>query len=350
MIMSFVAKAEYWIADPYKYANNMTVVGVVSFSGEEQGSEFLEIGAFCGDECRGSSMASYQKVFDRYYFFLMIYGEHNDEISFRCYDHRLNLELELIPETLINFQSNAMLGGVVDPFVFSFQTYQHTISLDILPEIGGVVTGTGVYDKYDTCFINITPNPGYQLDAIMEDGDTLTKQTYYSFIVMSDRHFDAEFAIKEYQISLSADPEIGGFVSGAGTYLHAQTVYAIAQANDNYVFEKWTDTDGAFVSSNNQYIFEAKEDLSLVAHFRSTESMDKSYVNDLLLYPNTACGFININGLEKETDVVIYDYTGRMILKKSLSSGDNIIDVSNIPNGTYIISIDNKNYKLTINN
>ena len=111
----------YWVTDPYMFANNMTVTGVICFNEEEQRSESLEIGAFCGDECRGSSIAVYEEIFDRYLIYLMIYGEHNDEISFRCYDHKLNMELDLIQETSINFQINGMIGTIVDPFIFSFQ-------------------------------------------------------------------------------------------------------------------------------------------------------------------------------------------------------------------------------------
>ena len=99
LFATLAAKANYWTPNPYQYQNNMTVIGVLSFNGVEQNSDMLEIGAFCGDECRGSVMAQYEEIFDRCFFYLMIYGEHNDSITFRCYDHNRNMELEMISES-----------------------------------------------------------------------------------------------------------------------------------------------------------------------------------------------------------------------------------------------------------
>ena len=163
--ISLCANAQYenhWSPNPYQYPNNMTIIGVVSFNGEEQRSSSMELGAFCGEECRGSVIANYEEMFDRYFFYIMVYGEQNDEISFRCYDHNINMELNLIQETFVNFQTNVMMGGVVDPFVFSFQTYQFDISLDVFPEYGGNVIGAGTYNQYDTCFLELNPASDYQ--------------------------------------------------------------------------------------------------------------------------------------------------------------------------------------------
>lgn len=498
MFISLIAEANYWTPNPYQYQNNMTVVGVISFNGIEQKSDMLEIGAFCNDECRGSVIAQYEEVFDRSYAFLMIYGEYNDSITFRCYDHNRNMELEMIPESHIMFQSNAMMGGVVDPFVFSFQSYKHNINIELSPEATATIIGGGEYNQYDTCYIEITPNQGFQFDALTENGDTLTTQPNYSFIVMSDRnlvahlsempiyyqvtaevnpevagsvegigqylesetctlqittnsgydyvglyeddelittetsytfevnsnrhfkaefliqinyyqvsaeinpnaagtisglgayqegetcnleivanegydfvalkengevvseentysfivesdrHFLAEFALKEYVVTLSAEPKEGGTVSGGGTFTHGATAYAIAIPNQNYSFKNWT-KDGVVISSNPQYVFEVTESIELVAHFEYHDNVEELSDDGLTIYPNPASDFINIRGLKKEVDATIYELTGKIILKKTLSSEDNIIDVSNIPNGTYIINIDNKNRRIVIN-
>ncbi len=504
LLLSLYAKSQYdnhWVADPYLYANNMTAIGVICFNGEEQRSESLEIGAFCGDECRGSSIAVYEEMFDRYFIYIMIYGEHDDEITFRCYDHRLNLELDLIQETSINFQVNGMIGTIVDPFIFSFQTYQYKISIDILPEIGGVVTGDGIYDMYDTCFINISPNDGYQFDGLVENGDTLTKQYDYSFIVLSDRHFEAclseipiyyqitaetfpspggvitgtgqylenetctlqiipssgyiydglyeneelvtaetsysfnadsdrhfiakfslqinyyqvtaditpdnagtitglgayqegdvcnitvtinegyhfvalkengeivstdpdysfivdsdrhfvaEFKLQEFNVSLSANPEEGGYVSGGGTYHYGTTVYAIANPNKDYTFLNWTNEEGEIVSTNSQYVFEVKNDISLIANFIYVDNIIESDYAKFSIYPNPASDFIIVeNNNPDPCCMTIYDLTGKVVSKKHIDSFRNRINIGELFDGTYIISFDKKNYyKLIIN-
>lgn len=272
LLLGFNAIAQYennhWKPNPYQFANNMTLIGVITFNGEEQRSESLELGAFCGDECRGSVIATYEELFDRYFFFIMIYGEHNNEISFRCYDHRLNLELDLIQDTTINFQANAMIGDVVNPFIVAFQTYQHSITLNILPEIGGIVDGEGVYDKYDTCFLSITPNAGYQFDALVENDDTLTKQNNYSFIVLSDRHLEAHFSEMPiyYTIAAEADPITGGTLIGEGQYLEGEDCTIHITTNPGYVYEGLYENE-QLITSDTVYSFVVDADRHFVAKF-----------------------------------------------------------------------------------
>lgn len=264
-------KAQYenhWTQNPYQYPNNMTIIGVVSFNGVEQRSQSIELGAFCGEECRGSVMANYEEMFDRYFFYMMVYGEQNDEISFRCYDHKLNLELNLIQETFIDFQTNAMIGGVVEPFVFSFQTYQFDVSLDIFPEDAGDVIGEGIYNQYDTCYLELIPATSYQFDALLENGDTVTKQNHYSFIVLSDRHFEAYFSEKPvyYQITAEADPSSGGVVTGIGEYLEGESCTLQISANEGYIYEGLYENE-QLVTSDTVFSVVADADHHYVAKF-----------------------------------------------------------------------------------
>ena len=499
MIVPFLTKANHWQPDPYQFESNMTITGVLHFDDVEQRKASIEIGAFCDGVCRGSSKVQYVESLDRYYVFMMVYGHYGDSISFKCYDHNMNIELEMIGKSYVEFKSNDIIGNASEPFIFAFDSYKHNITADILPEISGAITGGGEYKKYDTCFITITPKEGYKFEALLENDDTITKQPSYSFIVLSDRkfmavlsempvyykitansnpetgghvfgtgeylenetctlqvgthsgydyvglyendelittdtiysfvaesdrnftaefsikinyfeissqvtpsgagsvsglgayqeydicnleitpnegydflmlkegatvvsqepsysfevlsdrHFNAVFALKEYQVTFSANPEEGGMVSGSGTYKHGHTVYAIAVPNENYIFEKWTDADGTFVTANNQYVFEATEDINLVAHFMYTESIDESHIDKLLFYPNPASDFISISGIERDSDLTIYDLMGKVVLKTSVESGDNMIDVSNISNGTYIIAVDGKFNRIVIN-
>ena len=78
LFVSLNLNANHWNPNPYQYQNNMTVIGVISFDDDEQRTASLELGAFCGDECRGSVMTHYEEIYDRYYVYLMIYGNHDD--------------------------------------------------------------------------------------------------------------------------------------------------------------------------------------------------------------------------------------------------------------------------------
>ncbi len=75
-----------------------------------------------------------------------------------------------------------------------------------------------------------------------------------------------------YTLSLEAQPEEGGSVSGEGQYAHLQQVNVIATPSIGYHFERWTDSNGTEVSTSASYSFVMPDaDLHLVAHFGKSE-------------------------------------------------------------------------------
>ena len=112
----------HWIPDYTIYPNTMAVVGVVQIDGIEQNSSNIEIGAFCGNELRGSNRLFYESKYDRYYLYLTIYGKDDDEISFKIYDHTIESELKLYYNETINFSINDNIGSSTNPMIFNFTT------------------------------------------------------------------------------------------------------------------------------------------------------------------------------------------------------------------------------------
>ena len=104
------------------FQNNMTVNGIIRIDGEEQFSPMLEIGAFCGDECRGSEFAMFFPPTGQYLVPIAIVGnESGDEITFRLYDHGQGREIEGECGTL-TFTVDAMIGTMGNWHVFDFTT------------------------------------------------------------------------------------------------------------------------------------------------------------------------------------------------------------------------------------
>lgn len=276
--------ANHWIANPNQYPNTMTITGVVALDEIEQRSDSLEIAAFCGDECRGSVIASFHETFDRYYFYLMVYGNEGDEISFRCYDHKNDSELYMISETSINFQTNVTTGDVLEPFVFTFKSYKYQVSVDVVPETGGTI-------------------------------------------------------------------------SGSGRYKHGDEVSVVANPNDGYIFLNWTENDSVF-SEDADYIFIITSDRNLVANFEKIEEPEdpiepidpgesvEEYVSSYNIYPNPTSNFIMIENAN-QYDVTMYDMSGRIILKEKPNDGR--INVSHLPEGTYVVSVNKESTTVIIN-
>ena len=110
----------HWNVDIHEYPYNMSVTGIIQINGVEQQTPTLEIGAFCGDECRGTQRLTYYPQVDRYLVFLTLYGDAGDMMNFRLYNHALGQELDLSCSSTISFVPDGFMGTPFDPYVFDF--------------------------------------------------------------------------------------------------------------------------------------------------------------------------------------------------------------------------------------
>ena len=106
------------------YESTMSVTGVIIIDGVEQTSTQLEIGAFCGEECRGAKKAGFFPPTSQYTVPSSIAGLTGDLITFRVYDHFQGLELELECESSLTFEINAVIGTFGNWYQFVFTTSQ----------------------------------------------------------------------------------------------------------------------------------------------------------------------------------------------------------------------------------
>lgn len=111
----------HWTPDESIYPNTMSVIAVVAFDGEEQKNGSLEIAAFCNDELRGSRKVQYISKYDSYYLFLTVYGNDNDVLTFKMFDHDMNSELDYYNnETTITFKTDNTIGSMNNPMTINF--------------------------------------------------------------------------------------------------------------------------------------------------------------------------------------------------------------------------------------
>ena len=111
--------ANHWTPVGAPYEENMALTCVVQVDGVEQASDMLEVGVFCGDECRGSQMAAYFEPEQRYFYLITVFGEVGDMLTFRLFDHELNEELDLTPPDAITFTIDGY-GTLPAPHVLNF--------------------------------------------------------------------------------------------------------------------------------------------------------------------------------------------------------------------------------------
>lgn len=118
-LSSLVSLANYY--EPVEYQNNMSLTSVILINGEEQFSANLEVGAFCGDECRGSQMAIEFFYNHRYLVQMQIYGDFGDSFTFKLYDHSGDgKELDYLESPVaIEFAQNGY-GNLGNPYLLDF--------------------------------------------------------------------------------------------------------------------------------------------------------------------------------------------------------------------------------------
>ena len=73
---------------------------------------------------------------------------------------------------------------------------------------------------------------------------------------------------QQYTINVSANPSIGGSVTGGGTYNQGQSCTVTATPNAGYTFTNWTE-NGNVVSTNRSYTFTVTANRTLVANFQA---------------------------------------------------------------------------------
>ncbi|MCR5013162.1 MAG: hypothetical protein K6A28_00125, partial [Bacteroidales bacterium] len=187
---------------------------------------------------------------------------------FHLYDHSLHQELELTCESTETFATDAMYGIATSPYVLNFVSVIniYTVSVTANPAAGGAVTGAGSFNQGSTATVTATPADGYVFISWTYDGEVVSSDASYSFVVTEDRTLVANFDLNSYTVSVLANPETGGSITGAGAFAHGSTATLTATAATGYSFLNWTE-EGEVVSTNATYSFTVTEDRTLVANF-----------------------------------------------------------------------------------
>lgn len=173
------------------YSQSTTIKGVILFNGVEQFSNQLELGIFCGDECRGSAIASEFFITHRFIADVNVYGENGHQLSFRLYDHSQGMELNYTPPANIVFTEDGY-GEWMDPLALNFTSLVE-ISATVNPADAGVVTGEGNYAIGASCTLTATANEGYQFAYwTLNDVEVSTNPTF-SFTVAEAASYVAHF-------------------------------------------------------------------------------------------------------------------------------------------------------------
>lgn len=256
---------KHWNCDPSLYPNTMTIVGVVEIDEAEQGNTSLEVGAFCGTECRGSEMLRSFPQVNRFLVFLTVYGEDNDAITFKLYDHGTGEELDAYVEGM-TFTIDAMHGTPVEPYEFNFIPY-YTVTAAVNPSGTGSISGAGRFVAHSSMSLTATPNTGYGFVNWTENGEEVGTEPTLQFELLGNRSLVANFEMIMHHVDVGVNFDVAGSATGAGDFQEGSTVTVSATPNTGFLFDRWSE-NGQTVSTSASYAFSIWEDRDLTAEFK----------------------------------------------------------------------------------
>ena len=147
---------------------------------------------------------------------------------------------------------------------YSLNSYQITATAN--PAEGGTIVGADTYYYGSTCTLTATANYGYTFTSWTKNGTVLSTNPTYSFTVLENANYVANFTLNMYVITVSADPAEGGMVVGGSAFLYGENCTVFATPNAGYTFVNWTIGE-TVVSTAATYAFSVTQDANLVAHF-----------------------------------------------------------------------------------
>ena len=176
--------------------------------------------------------------------------------------------LNWMEDGIIISTSSTITFPVTGPrsLIANFAQGTAAVTATVNPDESGSVEGAGNFIIGTTCTLKATANSGYEFVNWTENGNVVSEEVEYSFIVPGDRSLVANFTKQTFNIAVSQNPQVGGIISGAGSYLYGAQAILKARANDDYEFVNWTE-NGMVISSEPTYSFTVVSNREFVANF-----------------------------------------------------------------------------------
>lgn len=228
-------------------------------------------------------------------------------------DGDLNLAVDRLAEVLtdINGKTRAekTYAGAYEGGEFPAEIC--TVTAIVEPIGSGTVEGMGDHEKGTSVTLTPVPSTGYEfVDWELEDATTSTDNPL-TLIVNSDITVTANFAKKQYTLTVQAnDPTKGSVVldPAGGTYEYETEVTLTATANDGYEFVNWSNG-----STDNPLTMTVTGEETITANFRQVL---------------TASIALNAHPVR--------DYSASIVgtMKRAIQNGENTIVLTHEANGT----------------
>ncbi len=188
------------------------------------------------------------------------------------------------------------------------------VTLDINISEAGTVTGDGEYHYGETANILAEPNTGYHFLYWVKDGNILSEDEAYEFVVTANRHITAMFDINTYIITATVNGDGGIDPMGEVEVIHGEDVnFLIAALPGNFIED--VIVNGESVGPVEMYTFEnvTEDGHTIHAEF------------DIYTYEVTISS--EGNGTVNPTGTVIVDHGENLILDLNPDEDHHVADI-----------------------
>jgi hypothetical protein len=144
-----------------------------------------------------------------------------------------------------------------------------------------------------------------------------------------------------FTISVSANPTVGGSVSGGGSFVLGTNATVTAVPNTGYSFVNWTE-NGNSVSTQSSYSFTVNQNRNLIANFDLLSSISEEIQGKVLVYPNPNNGEFTVTSGEAISLKVI-TMNGKEVINVNEFSKEHKLKLS--VSGVYYVQIEKENGK-----
>ena len=182
-------RSNHWTPNPGISQYNMSVTADIQIENVPANNLNIELGAFCNGELRGSARLQYISAVDRLVYLLTVYGENDDEISFKLYDHTSGREMDYMTYQTISYINNGTVGNYDEPHVINF-TSKIPVTLTCNIEGAGTLYGAGYYVPGETVSIQAYDNFGFVFNSWTLNEDVVTTDSYYTFVVEDNTEYN----------------------------------------------------------------------------------------------------------------------------------------------------------------
>ena len=225
-------------------------------------------------------------------------------------------------------------------YVANFEILSYAITAVANPAEGGTVSGAGTYNYGATVTLSATPAANYNFINWTKGNEVVATTPSFTFTVAEAGDYIANFEeiiIPTYTVTVSADPETFGTVTGGGTYEEGETVTITATPAAECMFLNWTE-NGTVVSEALTFTFTVTSDRTFVAHF-DVDGITEVSGTQFNIYPNPVVNKLMINSESVVTRCEIFTINGKLVYSQDYNTNSVNVNVENLSAGSYIVRV-----------